>query len=78
MNILLSTPTNLVETMKNSVFWDITACGLLKVDQRIEGTYRLHLQVEQYAKKEISTKQENLQSIQNPCFFMGMKIDFSN
>jgi hypothetical protein len=29
---------------KSSVFWDVTPCGLLKVNQRFGGTCRLHLQ----------------------------------
>jgi hypothetical protein len=30
--------------MKNTMFWDITPCSLLKVNGRFGGTYRLHLQ----------------------------------
>jgi hypothetical protein len=30
--------------MKISIFWNVTPCSLLKVNQRFEGTYRLHLQ----------------------------------
>jgi hypothetical protein len=30
--------------MKSSIFWDITPCSPLKVNQRFGGTYRLHLQ----------------------------------
>jgi hypothetical protein len=30
--------------MKNSVFWDITLCSLLKVKGRFGEIYRLHLQ----------------------------------
>jgi hypothetical protein len=45
--------------MKNYIFWDIAACGLLNVGRRIEGICRLHLQVEEYANQEIGTKQEN-------------------
>jgi hypothetical protein len=30
--------------MKSSIFWDITKCSPLKVNRRIGGTYRLHLQ----------------------------------
>jgi hypothetical protein len=29
--------------MKSAVFWDITPCSPLKVDQRFGGTYHLHL-----------------------------------
>jgi hypothetical protein len=29
--------------MKSAIFWDITPCSPLKVDQRFGGTYRLHL-----------------------------------
>jgi hypothetical protein len=30
--------------MKSTIFWDITLCGPLKVNQHFEGTCRLHLQ----------------------------------
>jgi hypothetical protein len=30
--------------MNSSVFWDITPCSPLKVNRRLRGTYRLHLQ----------------------------------
>jgi hypothetical protein len=30
--------------MKITVFWDITRCSPLKVNQRFRGTYRFHLQ----------------------------------
>jgi hypothetical protein len=30
--------------MKNSVFWDVTLCSPLKVNQRFGGIYRLYLQ----------------------------------
>jgi hypothetical protein len=30
--------------MKSSVYWDITPCNPVKLNQRFTGTYRLHLQ----------------------------------
>jgi hypothetical protein len=30
--------------MKNSVFWEITQCSLIKVNRRYGGEYLLHLQ----------------------------------
>jgi hypothetical protein len=30
--------------MKSSIFWDITPCGLLKVNQCFRETHRLHVQ----------------------------------
>jgi hypothetical protein len=30
--------------MKSTIFWDITPCSKLKVNQHFRGTYRLHLQ----------------------------------
>jgi hypothetical protein len=30
--------------MKSTIFWDITPCSPLKVNRRLGGTYRLHLQ----------------------------------
>jgi hypothetical protein len=30
--------------MKSTIFWDITPCSPLKVNQHFGGTYRLHLQ----------------------------------
>jgi hypothetical protein len=34
----------LAVVMKNSIFWDITSCSLLKVNRRFGGACRLHLQ----------------------------------
>jgi hypothetical protein len=31
-------------TMESFILWNITRCSLLEVNQRFEGTYRLHLQ----------------------------------
>jgi hypothetical protein len=30
--------------MKSIIFWDVTPCSLLRLNQRFGGTYRLHLQ----------------------------------
>jgi hypothetical protein len=32
--------------IKSSVFWDVTQCGPLKVNERFKGTCRLRLQAE--------------------------------
>jgi hypothetical protein len=48
---------------KSSIFWNITPCGPLKVNQRFEGTRRLHLQSRRINRPrnqcEISSKQRS-------------------
>jgi hypothetical protein len=34
----------LFKSLRSSIFWDIKPCGLLKVNRRFGGTYRLYLQ----------------------------------
>jgi hypothetical protein len=43
LTAMLDCTPNMIYT-KNSIFWDITLCGLLIVNRRFGGTYRLHLQ----------------------------------
>jgi hypothetical protein len=61
---LLEETTNVY--MKSSMFWDITSCISLKVNQRFGGTCRLHLQDQSIRQarnqREISVKSGGKQS----------------
>jgi hypothetical protein len=37
--------------MKRTIFWDIMPCSPLKINQRLEGTYRIHLQDRKISKE---------------------------
>jgi hypothetical protein len=60
-------------TMKNSVFWDITPCSLVKVNSHFLEVYHLHLQVRRKSharsRHEADSKQSYLLHVG---FFLGL------
>jgi hypothetical protein len=49
--------------MKSSVFWDIVPCSPLKVNRRLGGTCRLHLQGRRINQPRTSVKEGGKQSL---------------
>jgi hypothetical protein len=69
--------------MKDTVFWDITPCSLLKVSRRFGGTCRLHLQGRRIS-REINQRERRWQAEPTSAllatsfhagFFLGLFFD---